>query len=351
MQSKTIKPSNLLEDELAKFSLEQRSLIYQHVSMIELTSGCTLFCDFCGVDAPKGVSDFIPFSLLEKIADEMATLTDRTKEPSGRIQRFPDKRDLLLYGATDPLDYTDGEKNYFDVLSLFESKGFKLVTSSAIPIGKEEIAIENLSRIDQISISHMNRKRLMPYFERLNIAVYVDVYNHLLASGKSDLHGSPHNYAVMVEGSVDETLDRIREDYPSLPKNARFYSLNIDGNMHRHKLLSQKETIFLYCANGEKNDWKSSKRIKDRDFEGVLNVGRAAKFDEEFRPITFASTNGAKITPKGIFNQIYVDPLPVSRKTVMSERIISDDFNIVRYARSEHDIQKIDWFYIMPKRY
>ena len=308
-----------IESELGLFSQDQKRLIYQNLYAIELTDGCSVGCGFCGFDVPGGVRDAIPFHALEQIADEAAALTDRAAHARAskalpKVYRSDCSDYIFLYDGSEPLDYWADGKDYFDAFDLFSAKGFKVATSSAIPKGKEELAIANLDNIHQISISHMNRARLMPYFDRLGVAVFVDLLNLYRAKfgGWSYSAEAPiRQGCYKVRSSIQETVAEIRKIDPSLPKKYRFYDLRVDGNRLRRNVQDLK-TLFLFCGNP--GEFARHGKIVDRDDAQVRNVGRAYAFEHYEReypndPIMpFGATNGVKITPRGIYNTLCVQP-------------------------------------------
>jgi hypothetical protein len=142
-----------LEDILKGFSEEQLKLIFRNMDSIELTEGCSIGCDFCGVEAKKGVRARMPFEDIERLADlfgqELAL-----SQP-------------ITYWATDPLDWSDETRDYEDILRLFVNKlGYKPYVSTAIPKGKENLALKLLlqNKISRVSVSHMNFHRLRDFF-------------------------------------------------------------------------------------------------------------------------------------------------------------------------------------------
>ena len=93
---------------LDQFTRDQQKLILSNTGAIELTAGCSIGCDFCGVDAEKKVKKSISFEGIEKLAIEFADKLKYSKP--------------CLYWATEPLDFKDGDKDYFDVADVFVSQ-------------------------------------------------------------------------------------------------------------------------------------------------------------------------------------------------------------------------------------
>jgi hypothetical protein len=251
-----------LEEKLNKFSLEQRQIIYQHLNWIELTEGCSIHCDFCGADSKYLTKKKIPFELLEKIKEEM--------EPDFSIGNT-----MHFYHATDPLDYEDKGYNYFDVKKLFSSvREFCTITS--IPKGKEELAIANLKDIDRISISHMNRERLIPFFDGLKIGVFIDFYNSNLSRlevEKAPMWEYNHSGNILVKYPFQEEAEKLLMRKIGPQMKARFYDLRTDKQTSTRKDIQENNGLFLFC--GDSSQDSDSHRIEDKDYTGVSKHGRA----------------------------------------------------------------------------
>lgn len=321
--------SDQLEEQLKEFSENQRKAIYNNLYAIELTDGCSNMCDFCGLNSKYGVRSVIPYSTLEFIADEITEITDRTTSPENGCGIAFEPRLLTLYDATDPLDYEYEEHTYFDVFKLFSEKGFKIITSTAIPAGKEELAIANLESIRQISISHMNRERLEPYFERLGISVYLDLLNYYIFKGHSRFCANPtEKIGARVDGTIEETINKLSEQDNSLPREVRFYDLRIDGNRPRYEVQTGKN-LFLFCADKNLGEGSIYRKISDRDYTSVQNVGRAFHL-ESYRRSPFAlGANGVKITPNGVFNVFCTIPSEGNTAGKIIEKITPEKFRVI----------------------
>ena len=333
--------------ELSKFSTEQRRLIYDNVFAIELTQGCSVGCDFCCFSTTRNVENAIPFGDLEYIADEMGRLTDRTTTGQDSFAIGYSLNRLMLYQETDPLDYEHNGRNYFDVQNLFASKGFNVFSSTAIPKGKEELAVVNLEKIGRISISHMNRSRLKPYFDRLGVVIYIDVSNYYRGKfGRDWNYKVPVSRAdsgqVKVVGSVEETVDRLRKSDPTLPRKTRFYDVRIDKN-RRHEEVQDLDTLCLWC--GRDQFPARDGRIIDRDESRVLNFGRAfysgqytfESWQDNTRP-NICNVSGIKLTPKGVFNDTSVVPSKDCKTGRVTEKVSVDDFKILKLELVEQPL-------------
>jgi hypothetical protein len=326
-----------IADELNKFTESQRKIIYENLYAIELTEGCSIGCDFCGLDAKRGIGKAIPFSVLEKIAFEIPKLTNRITDWANKFSCKPKR--MLLYDATDPLDYQQDGKNYFDAVALFTARGFSIGTSTAIPAGKEELAIANLDNIHQISISHMNRERLQPYFARLNVVIFVDLFHFYYAKfGKHDYSDKApiKDMIVKVEETIEKTVRQLRKLDPSLPEKTRFYDLRIDGNRLREHVQDFK-AICLFCGNN--GQYSREGKIKDRDEGQVRNNGRAFNLGQFERwypndPLPpFYNSQGVKITPNGVFNIFSINPSSDNPSGIISEKVSPADFRVIKMDR------------------
>lgn len=344
-----VKYTDQLDRELNRFSEEQRKIIYDNLYAIELNEGCSNGCDFCGLNSIRGVRSAIPYPILECIAEEITRLTDRiprSKNESGWAYK---SNFLSLYDATDPLDYEYEGHNYFDVLNVFLENGFEVPTSTAIPVGKEELAIANLEDIRQISISHMNRERIKPYFEELGIAVYIDLFNYSVFKGYHRWsERSAEKIDIRVDGTVEETINELLEVDNSLPKEARFYDLRIDGNKPRHEVQTGK-ILFLLCADKDFCSDSTYRKVSDRDYHTVQNVGRAF-YLEPYENLPFAlGSNGVKITPKGVFNVFSIPPSKGNTAGKIIEKITPDRFNVVELEHAPHfrSHDRMEWHYVV----
>lgn len=327
-----------IQAEINKFTKEQRKIIYENLFALELTEGCSIGCDFCGVCAPRLTGNAIPFSVLEQIADESITLTERTLvEKRNNAISYP-LGALFLYDSSEPLDYEKDGKNYFEVFNLFIEKGFEIGTSTAIPKGKEELAIANLGRIHQISISHMNRERLAPYFHRLRISSFVDLKSFYEKKfGRDNQSKAPFRERFLeVRGDLESFIKSLKIMDPTLPTQARFYDLRVDGNGSRREVQDLK-TLFLFC--GESGEFSFDGTVMDRDYIQVKNSGKAFNF-RSYEPENllaldepFANLCGVKITPTGIFNIFRTNSSQDNPTGRIVEQITPENFHVVKLER------------------
>ena len=313
--------SDQLAGELAALTQQQRRSLYRSVFAIELTSGCSIGCDFCGYSVPRGVRDHINFGVLEYVSGEMGELNG---ESCCRAT-------LDLYDESEPLDYEDGGKHYFDARELFSSMGIVVFTSTAVPEGKEELAAENVEKIDRISISHMNRERLMPFFGRLGIAVCIDVPGYYDSKLGRYADGPAHTVH-KVSGSVEEALAALRREDPSLPEKAMFYDMRTHnrGNFYEQ----HPDTLAMWCE--AEVDRPGSPKVIDKDYGGVNKFGRAFRMPPGSEAgwntkRSFCDISGAKLTPDGVF---HVRPVPAceNNKTGrVTEKVLPEQLLLPSY--------------------
>lgn len=146
---------------LAAFPEEIQRVILRETFSIELTEGCSVRCTFCAFDAGGGVRDTMPF------------------ETALWIMRRVKSRAFLYY-ATDPLDYRSSsngrERTYSDILDAFSVlQGTTPFTATAAPIKSMDVLRRVADRIDRVSFSKMNERRLIRegFIERTEGGTYL----------------------------------------------------------------------------------------------------------------------------------------------------------------------------------
>jgi hypothetical protein len=146
--------SDALPYALSGFSESEVELLLSKISHIQVTSGCSGRCDFCGFDALPGVRDRIPSKQLITLLDVLAERVDK------RAHDFtaPD-----LYWASDPLEMMENPKDFLNLLSQYETLfGTKLSFVTSIPPKTELLYMEliSLEYPLAVSITPNNFKRL-----------------------------------------------------------------------------------------------------------------------------------------------------------------------------------------------
>ncbi|MCP4021255.1 MAG: hypothetical protein GY729_05390 [Desulfobacteraceae bacterium] len=143
-----IKKSNLTN--------EQAKAVFKTAITFQLTSGCSNYCRRCNEWALPKVRTHFTFDAAIKILNNLAEQNNL---------------DLSLYGASDPLDWEDEDKNLFDLLTHTRqwkaSANFSLLTK--IPKGKKEILKQIISNNFNIAVSQTakNKSRIAKLEELL----------------------------------------------------------------------------------------------------------------------------------------------------------------------------------------
>jgi len=277
--------SGKLEEKLQQFSKEQLKTIYKNVVDIELTEGCSNGCDYCPFnDGSTEITDIIDFSTMEFLAEKVVKY------------RKKDGRPLSLWKRTDPLNYSNKKKNYFDVLNLFE--GIETITITSVPEGKQELAVKNLDKINRISNSHMNRDRLANYFDDLNIQV--------------------------MEGYIDEKGD-VNVEVAEPNSKTPFINSNKKDYHETHEK-------FRFCApiEGIKGNYIGQK-VVDMDYVETFSLNGGLSKEGNNRRV---SHSGLMITPKGIFNSYATEVTKENPTGMILEEVDPNNFKI--QSRRDH---------------
>ena len=147
-----MKPSNTLEKKLKEFSKHRLKIIMENTVAIQLTEGCSTGCPDCGLEAKKGVKDFIPFRLLKRLFSEYSDELSNNCE--------------MLYYASEPFDYRDKKYSYEDVHKLFVARtGHNPWVTTAVPKGKERMILEHILFHNRLRVMHGNIR----FIDRISI--------------------------------------------------------------------------------------------------------------------------------------------------------------------------------------
>lgn len=139
---------------LARFSEEEREVIFPHLAYLQVTQGCGGDCvNGCGVDAVPKIRDRIPCRHVSYVLEGVAGFKDR-------------KHALKLFYASDPLEIVGIPDEFFlitDAYNRLFDKLFEVVTS--IPRGTEELYKEICRRRKKdihlcVSLTEQNVQRL-----------------------------------------------------------------------------------------------------------------------------------------------------------------------------------------------
>lgn len=114
-----------LGEMLASYSHSERLLIAENLGGIQLTDGCTVGCEWCGINALRRTTTAFSF-------DSIGTFLTET---DGHLLAEP-----TLYFASDPFDWNDGDYTYLDLhpmVSFYLPQRQGSYISTAVPLGSE----------------------------------------------------------------------------------------------------------------------------------------------------------------------------------------------------------------------
>lgn len=140
-------------DIFGRFTDKQIDIIGPQIAIIELTKGCSVACPNCNFNAliRKGPQMKLDVGVIDTLLDRVGS----------RMYK-----DIMLYYASDPLDWHSEDSSYLGLLQRFADQADLFPeTTTAIPVGKEEFALE-LWRSPfkvRISISDINFTRLQKH--------------------------------------------------------------------------------------------------------------------------------------------------------------------------------------------
>lgn len=124
----------------------QEEIIFANAITFQMTAGCSNYCRRCNEWALPKIRAHFSKNATKTILKKL-TLSGNTN--------------LALYGASDPLDWTDDSTDLWDILSgLDNPPGFSLLTK--IPRGKEDL-LKTLLKMDinlSVSLTDRNRRRI-----------------------------------------------------------------------------------------------------------------------------------------------------------------------------------------------
>ncbi len=146
--------------ERTGLDLNRLSLLFRTTLALQLTAGCSNFCRRCNEWALPGPRRHFSYDAAVKLVDSLAGENNL---------RF------TLYGASDPLDWQQGEKDLRHLMDAVSRRGntpvYGLLTK--VPRGKEAVFQELLQRGADISasITERNRKRIEAIEKKTGIFV------------------------------------------------------------------------------------------------------------------------------------------------------------------------------------
>ncbi len=256
-----------IPENIAGFSPVIQNEIMKNAFAMELNEGCTVRCNFCAFEAGGPLKSTMAF-----------------KDLVSNLKRLNYRTCPFLYYASDPLDYRDDStgvlRTYADVLvvyrAIFNSIPF---TSTAYPPSAKDLISGVIDKIERLSISHMNIKRLKR-----------DGFVDAIEGGD----------VVPIDGAFAEqmyfgSVGRIRELTTRwelhLNQIASFLYGNVNGN---YNFLETQKTKQFYNAGDQR------KRKKTDDVETAEEISE-----------TIACRYGVVVSPTRLRNSV---PLPSSPK-------------------------------------
>lgn len=190
-----------IKEQLAPFSSSELRVIFKNLVSIQLTEGCNGNCPFCMLGVKYGVTAKYSFESIRTLFEEYSE--EMSDNP------------FLLYWDSDPFDYRDDDKSFFDVYKLYRQTwpNYSQYISTAIPRGGESdfiafmvsLASDFYDGTDtyvspvRISISQHNIQRVE--------ATLLALSNQLLESGytQRDINNF-YNNTILTVGRFDNFL-------------------------------------------------------------------------------------------------------------------------------------------------
>ena len=136
----------------------QRDLLYKTTMTFQLSSGCSNFCRRCNEWALPKVRSHFSYTAILKIASHMA---DQGND------------DISLFGASDPLDWAEDEKNISDIIECLKEIPLDYSILTKVPKGKIPL-LKKLLRINanlSVSITSKNKTRIKKIEQELGKAI------------------------------------------------------------------------------------------------------------------------------------------------------------------------------------
>ncbi|MBU1165445.1 hypothetical protein KKF81_00735 [Candidatus Micrarchaeota archaeon] len=317
--------SNRLVQELARFTRKQRITMLSQVYAIQLTDGCSVGCDFCGLDSKRGVHKIIPEDTASTVIQEIIAARKLRKFEGVEIPHNRHSNLVQLYDASDPLDHPavfrlkQSAKNAQDDWCHNPTR-FCIYT--AIPKGREQFAIDNLDEINRISISHVNRDRLGSFFDRLNIKVMGWIRKEFSESGD---HEFLELGEIQRKGLDPDRLPFV-DAREAMTSDIPIYLFCLDHLMPKNALTK----LHLHWIMNAVLDLDFVTLLSEHSQEyGIHNSGRG--YNGTPSVMSIQCINGVLLRPDGIFN---VSRVPISEEVPTGrqlERIDPSDFKVATY--------------------
>jgi hypothetical protein len=231
----------------------QKKIMYQTAMTFQLSTGCSNFCRRCNEWALPKVRAHFSFESIVSILDQMAAHGNT---------------DIALYGASDPLDWSENEKTILDVLVHLSTIPIDYSLLTKVPKGKNQLLIKLLGNRSNVSVS----------LTRKNKARVSEIENDLgaLISKQHDLD------ELLIPAGLDEDFVSIK---PSITDGYGI-ELTVDGAF-----------IIIPTFTSALHPFGHQKIPVDRAtcFFPVKKTGRTALLVDYFKPLEGYDLKGRRI--------------------------------------------------------
>jgi len=136
----------------------QKDILYKTLMTFQLTSGCSNFCRRCNEWALPKVRSHFSFKAVLELLNKMAE---------------QENNEISLFGASDPLDWNQDEKNISHVLRFLEKSPIEYSILTKVPKNREELLkrlIRNQANLS-VSITSRNKSRILKIEQELQMPV------------------------------------------------------------------------------------------------------------------------------------------------------------------------------------
>jgi hypothetical protein len=335
-----VSASDILEEKLDLFTLDQKKIIFENTVAIQLTQGCSSGCVDCGAGAILGVRSYIPFDNLEEL--------------------FCSYNDCFinletLYFASDPFDYNFEGHSYIDVHKMISSKLNNTISvSTSAPKGSEKEVLDFILSNNSLTIK--DDKLQKPF---INIFSVMKSNYSRLQKTFSEIDGYKNEDQTIVTDFSFLTKNLI------LPMNSNIKALNnslmsVYGTNREGKLYAVKVDNNYVCSFGDYVtlddilQHKKHLRRMELDDDNALSFNRemvvydfyndnlpsgrlhsyklGENFKEDLSTTSIACFHGVVLNPQGIYNYQVVTPSKDEPIGWKKTEITPQNFNVVPYT-------------------
>jgi len=146
-------------EESLGLSRNQQDLLYKTVINFQLTIGCSNFCRRCNEWALPKVRACFSFEAVNTMLHRMAAARE-----NGHIS---------LYGASDPLDWEEGDKTILDIVEAAGALPLECSLLTKLPRGRQSLLKELVRRHADlaVSVTSRNKKRVRAVEQEMEIPI------------------------------------------------------------------------------------------------------------------------------------------------------------------------------------